>query len=72
MSLFYVSDEMLQMVAMVANDEELNLPEEISINDIAQFASSKLLEASQRIRELEEQQRWIPVSERLPENENRY
>ena len=64
MNLFYVSDEMLQMVA---NGKELNLPDEISINDIAEFSASKLIEARQRIRELEEAQRWIPVSERLPE-----
>ena len=68
MNLFYVSDEMLQMVA---NGKELNLPDEISINDIAEFSASKLIEARQRIRELEEAQRWIPVSERLPENSGR-
>ena len=48
------------------NGEELHLPEEISINEIAEFSASKLLEARQRIRELEEMQRWIPVTEKLP------
>lgn len=34
--------------------------------------SNKLEKAEERIAELEEQQRWIPVSERLPEKDDYY
>ena len=38
---------------------------------LEQELATELLQARQRIRELEEVQRWIPVSERLPEVDTR-
>ena len=38
---------------------------------LEQELATELLQARQRIRDLEEQQRWIPVSERLPEVDKR-
>ena len=51
------------------SDDDLLFFTGIMWNEPLITVAAELLQARQRIRELEEQQRWIPVSKRLPEKD---